>query len=126
LCDKRCRDFLAANHPSCRDWQIVQRRRRNCRGRRGPRRLIFAYRRDEIVAPSYNGDDVAVVALSVAESTTQSADLEFQIRFFHERCWPGPGNQLLLADHLTGAFDQSSQDIKRATAEPHGLVALEQ
>jgi hypothetical protein len=124
LCDKRCRDFLAANHPSCRDWQIVQRRRRNCRGRRGPRRLIFAYRRDEITAPTYNGDDVAVVTLSVAESTTQSADLEFQIRSFHVHCRPSPGDQLLLADHLAGAFDQSGQDIKRATAEPHWLVAL--
>jgi predicted amidohydrolase YtcJ len=33
LCDKRCRDFLAANHPSCREQQIVQRHWRNGRGR---------------------------------------------------------------------------------------------
>ena len=83
LCDKRCHDFLAADHPSCREREIVRRRRRNGRGRRGPRRLLMAYRRDEIVAASDNGRDVAIVALSVAEGTTQRADLDLQIRFFH-------------------------------------------
>jgi hypothetical protein len=126
LCDKRCHDLLATNHPNCRDRQIVLRHRRGCRGQEGSRRLLFAYRCDEIVAPSNNRGDVAIVALPVAERTTQSADLDFEIRFFHERCWLGSGDQLLLADNLPGAFDQSSQDIKRATAEPHRLVALEQ
>jgi hypothetical protein len=64
--------------------------------------------------------------LSVAEGTTQSADLDLQIGFFHERCWPGSGDQLLLADHLAGAFDQSGQDVEVAAAEPRWLVALEQ
>jgi hypothetical protein len=31
-----------------------------------------------------------------------------------------------LVDHLSGAFDQSGQDVEGATAEPHWLVALEQ
>ena len=57
---------------------------------------------------------------------TQSADLDLQIRFFHVRCWLGSGDQLLLADHLVGAFDQSGQDVEGATAEPHWFVALEQ
>jgi hypothetical protein len=45
--------------------------------------------------------------------------LNLQIRFFHERCWPGSGDQLLLADYLAGAFDQSGQDVEGATAQPH-------
>jgi hypothetical protein len=67
-----------------------------------------------------------MVALAVAKGTTQSADLDFQIRFVHERGWPGSGDQLLLADHLAGAFDQSGQDVEGAAAKPHWLVALEQ
>ena len=67
-----------------------------------------------------------MVALAVAEGATQSADLNLQIRFFDERLRPGSGDQLLLADHLAGAFDQSGQDVEGAAAEPHWLVALEQ
>jgi len=69
---------------------------------------------------------VAIVALSVAERTTQGVDLDLQVRFFHERCWPGAGNQVVLADHLARAFDQRGQDVERAAAESHPVAALEQ
>jgi hypothetical protein len=39
---------------------------------------------------------------------------------------PSPTYQFLFADYLAGAFDQSSQDVEGAAAEPHRLVALEQ
>ena len=67
-----------------------------------------------------------MVALPVAKSTTQSTDLDLQIGFVDERCWPNLGDQLFLADQLTSAFDQSGQDVEGAAAKPHWLVALEQ
>ena len=85
-----------------------------------------AYRRDEIVAASRNGGDVAIAALAVAEGAAQRADLDLQVCFFDEGFRPGSGDQLLLADHLAGALDQSGQDVEGAAAEPHRLVALEQ
>src|SRR5260370_33205280 len=79
-----------------------------------------------MVTPSRNGDHVTVPALAVAEGAAQGAHLNLQVRLFDERLRPGSGDQLLLADHLAGAFDQSSQNVKGAAAEPHRLVALEQ
>src|SRR5258706_13736035 len=73
--DKIRHRVLAANHPSCREWQIVCHRRRACRGQRGPRAFLAPYRSDEIVAPSWHGDDVTMAALTVAEGATQCADL---------------------------------------------------
>jgi hypothetical protein len=64
--------------------------------------------------------------LAVTEGAAQGAHLDLQVRFFDERLRPGPRDQLLFADHLAGAFDQSSQDVKGAAAEPHRLVTLEQ
>src|SRR6266404_4561610 len=69
--DERCHGFVAANHPGYREWQIMRRRRRDCRGRRTPRRFFKSYRSDEIVAPSRNRDDVAMAALAVAKGATQ-------------------------------------------------------
>src|SRR5260370_5471470 len=79
-----------------------------------------------MVTPSRNGDHVTVAAVAVAEGGAQGAHLNLQVRLFDERLRPGSGDQLLLADHLAGAFDQSSQNVKGAAAEPHRLVALEQ
>src|SRR5258708_3689880 len=81
---------------------------------------------NKIVAPSRNGDDVAVPALAVAKSAAQSAHLNLEIRFFDVRFRPGPRDQFLFADHLASACDQSGQDVKGAAAESHRLTALEQ
>jgi hypothetical protein len=67
-----------------------------------------------------------MTALAVAEGAAQRADLHLQIAFLDERLRPGPTYQFLFAHHLAGAFDQSSQDVEGAAAEPHRLVALEQ
>jgi len=56
----------------------------------------------------------------------QGAHLDLQIRFLDERLRPSSGQQLVLANHLTGAFDKSGQNIEGATAEPYRLVALKQ
>jgi hypothetical protein len=67
-----------------------------------------------------------MIALSVAEGATQSADLDLQICIFHDHSGPSSGDQLLLAHHLAGPFDQRGQDAKGAAAEPHRRVAFEQ
>jgi hypothetical protein len=74
--DERRHSLLAANHPCYREREIVERRRR-CRERRSRRWLGTAHRGDKIVAPSRNGDDVAIAILAVTEGTAQSADLNF-------------------------------------------------
>src|SRR5579872_1215390 len=67
-----------------------------------------------------------MAALTVAESATQSTNLDLQIRIFDEGFRPDSGYQFLLTDHLAGALDQSGEDVKGAAAEPHRVVALEQ
>src|ERR1700691_1328136 len=87
-------------------------------GHRGLRRLHKPDSRNETVASSRNGGDESPPALTVAKSAAQSADLNLQIRFFHEHLLPNSGYEFLFADNLAGAFDQSGQDVKRAVAEP--------
>ena len=41
--------------------------------------------------------------------------------FFDHRVRPGPTDQLVLKDGLTGALNQCDQDIERPTAEPQRL-----
>src|SRR5580658_7660000 len=65
-------------------------------------------------------------ALAIAEDPAQRADLNLQIRFFHECLWPDARHQCLFGDHLAGPFNQCGENIERTAAEPHGLVALEQ
>jgi len=67
-----------------------------------------------------------MAVLAVAEGAPQRADLNLQIRFFDERLRPNTCDQLVLADHLAGPFDQSRQNVKSAASEPHGFVPLEQ
>src|SRR6185312_16607353 len=67
-----------------------------------------------------------MAALAVAKGAAQRADLNLQIRFLDERLRPSPTYQLLFADYLPAAFDQGSQDVEGAAAEPHRLVAVEQ
>ena len=71
-------------------------------GQLGPRWLLEADRGDEIVASSWNGDDVAMIALAIAERAAQGADLDLKIRFFDKGFWPGSGHQFRLPDNLAG------------------------
>src|ERR1700722_12876875 len=97
-----------------------------CSGYRSLRRLYKRDWRNETVASSRNGGDESSPALTVAKGAAQSADLNLQIRFFHELFGPTSGYEFVFAYNLAGAFDQSGQDVKRAVAEPHWRIALEQ
>ncbi len=67
-----------------------------------------------------------MAALAVAEGAAQRAYLNLHVRVFDECLRPRAGHQLLFADHLAGAFDQSSQNVEGTAAEPHRPVGLEQ
>ena len=77
--DERCHGFVAADQSNDRERQIVPPCRRDGRGQRGLRWLLKVDRGNEIVAASWNGDDVAMAALAVAEGAAQSADLNRQV-----------------------------------------------
>ena len=62
----------------------------------GPRWLLTSYRRDEIVTPSRNSDDVAVPALAVAESAAQGADLNLRDSLLRRRFSARPGRSVPL------------------------------
>jgi hypothetical protein len=88
--------------------------------------LLDASQGDETIAPSRDGDDVAPTVLAVAEGAAQSTHLDLQIGFLNEGSRPGAGDQLFLANHFAGAFDQGRQDLEGAAAQPHRLIPLEQ
>src|SRR4029079_829927 len=124
--DECCYGCVAADHSCYGKRQIMFPRRHEWRSQGSLRGLLGAQRGDEIVAPSWDSDDVAMAALAVAQATAQSADLNLQIRFLDDRLRPGSVYQFLFADDLAGAFNQSGQDVEGATTEPHWFVALEQ
>ena len=64
--------------------------------------------------------------MAVAEGAAQCAHLNLEVRFLNERLRPDLGDQLLLADHLTGVFHQRRQDVEGAAAELHRPAAFEQ
>src|SRR6185295_13954731 len=122
----KCLDvLLAADDPRHRERQVVLRGRER-RSRPGPRWLLDAYRRDEIVAPTDNGGDVTMAALTVAERSAQGTDLDLQVGLFDEGLRPDARDQFVLADHLAGALDQKGQNVEGAAAEPHRPIALKQ
>ena len=125
LRNHRCLALFAADHACCSKGQIVRRCRRG-RWRRGLRWLLTTHGGDETVASSWNGDDVAMAAMAVAEGAAQSAHLNLQVRFFDVCLRPGSGDQLLLADYLSGTLDQRGKNVEGAAAEPHLPVALKQ
>ena len=117
--------LLATNYPRHRKRQIVLRDREH-RPRPGARWFLDAYRRDEIVAPADNGDDVTIAALTVAERSAQGTDLNLQVGLFDDGLRPDASYQFFLADHLAGALDQKDENVEGAAAEPHRPVALKQ
>ena len=67
-------------------------------------------RRDEAVAPAGNGRDVAVAPLAIAERSAQRRHMDPKIAFLDEGVGPDPGDQVFLADQLTGALHQHGED----------------
>src|SRR5438067_6222405 len=92
-----------------------------CRGERADR---ASDGRDKTTAASADSGDVPVAGLAVRQGAAQRGNMELQIAFDDGDMGPDPRDQLRLADHLAGMFDESDQEIESATAEMDGLVTL--
>jgi len=98
------------------------------RGRRccGCRRLCDTDRGDKAITLARRRRDVPPAGASIAQRPPQGADLEFEISLLDNGAPPHAGDQLVLADQLPRALDQSGQNIKRAAAHTHRVIVFEQ
>src|SRR5271156_5198498 len=64
--------------------------------------------------------------LDIAQGAAQRAHLDLEIGLLNKEVRPNPGDQLVLADQLAGAFDERGQDVESTAAEPHRPPILEQ
>ncbi|MNP29582.1 hypothetical protein D3C76_1226140 [compost metagenome] len=81
--------------------------------------------RDKAVAALGHGDDVALASLAVAEGFAQGGHVHPQVDLFHHAVGPDFSDQLLLADHLAGVFQQDQQDVHGASAQAQGPVGFQ-
>src|SRR6266404_8305964 len=90
------------------------------------RRLCDTDRGDKAITLARRRRDVPPAAASIAQRPPQGANLELEISLLDKGAPPHAGHQLLFADQLSGAFHQSGQDIKRAAAHRHRIVAFKE
>src|SRR6516225_9507012 len=83
-------------------------------------------RGDEAVATSGDVDDEPMPVAAIAQRATQCGHVDRQVGRLDEDIGPNARHQLLLADQLTAAFNQSNQDLQSPTPERYGRVALPQ
>jgi hypothetical protein len=81
---------------------------------------------DEAVASSGNIDDKPIAVSSVAQRAAQRGNMDREIRRLDKYIGPNPSHQLLLADQLTGAFEQHRQDLQSPASDRHWLIAFQQ
>ncbi len=119
-------DLRATNQTRQKGGQIVPTPCWRYLGRRGP--PLFRERNccHKAVASTGNIDQIPIAAMAVAQRPPQGGDMDRKIALHNDRARPNAGHQLLLADEFAGVLDQGDQDIKSATAEANGLVAVQQ
>ena len=86
------------------------------------------HRGDEAIAATRDVDDVSRHVARVAERTTQRRDVDAQVALLDVGLRPGAGEQVVLADQLSGAPDQGREngqgtaaDADRPAVESEGL-----
>ena len=89
------------------------------------RLLGDGYRRDEAVAAAGNVRDVAIARVPIAQGATERGNVNPEIAVLDERIGPDATHQLLIAQQLTGAFNERYQDLAGAAAQVNGRVAIE-
>jgi hypothetical protein len=119
-------DGGASNHACERDGEVVRELRWSGRRGRGLWPRQRRDRRDEAIAAAGNGRYVAIARLAIAEGPAQRGHMDAEIAFLDEGVGPDAGDQLVLADQLTGALDQDGEDVERAATESQRLFAFEQ
>ena len=80
---------------------------------------------NEAVAPAGYRHDAAIPLTTAVERTAQGRDVDPEIALFDEGV-ADLSEELLLAEDLAGAFHQREQQRKRATADRHRTVPLDQ
>src|SRR5215469_12371006 len=83
-------------------------------------------RGDESVAASGDVDDEPMPVAAIAQRATQCGHVDRQVGRLDKDIWPNPSHQVLLADQLTAAFQQSNQDLQSPAPERYKRVALPQ
>ena len=81
---------------------------------------------DKTVSSSRYVDDEAISVLSVAQCTSQCADVDREVVRFDEDVRPNARHQLLLTDHFAGTLQQCDQNFQSAASDIHRLVAFQQ
>src|ERR1700739_4440005 len=62
---------------------------------------------------------------AIAQRATQCGHVDRQVGRLDKDIWPNPSHQVLLADQLAAAFEQSNQDLQSTAPEWYGLVAFQ-
>jgi hypothetical protein len=83
------------------------------------------YRRDEAVAAARNVRDVAIARLAIAQGAAHRGNVNPEIAVLDERIGPDATHQLLVAQELTGAFNERYENLASTTAQVNGPVAIE-
>src|SRR6516165_2833652 len=83
-------------------------------------------RGDEAVSSARYVDNEPISVSPVPEHSTQSRNMDGNVRGLDENIRPDPGHQFLLTDQLTWAFKQHNQDLESTTSEGHRIVAFQQ
>ncbi len=115
-------ECLAADHPRAAQRQVMALAMGNavCRNRH----RFDAQWRHKTVAALGHRDDITLPGLAIAQCLAQRRHMHPQVGVFHHSFRPDPGDQLLLAHHVAGVFQQDQQNLHRAppqTQRPTGF-----
>ncbi|MEH2569829.1 hypothetical protein V1289_009456 [Bradyrhizobium sp. AZCC 2289] len=66
--------------------------------------------------------DVMLAGLSSINRFAQRSDVHAETDFFHNDVRPNLGNEILVSDHFSGAFDQRQQNIESPGTQLDGVV----
>ena len=88
--------------------------------------LGSSYGSHETIATACHRIDVLAARRFVTQQFAQRRDVHSQICFFNEGVGPNPLQQILFADEVFSAADQSDQKIQRPGTEPQLLSLAKQ
>src|SRR6516165_9798388 len=74
-------------------------------------------RGNEAVATSGDVNDEPMPVAAIAQRATQCGHVDRQVGRLDKDIWPNPSHQVLLADQLAAAFEQSNQDLQSTAPE---------
>jgi hypothetical protein len=82
---------------------------------------IVRYRGAKTITAALHIGDVILAGLFSIERFTQRSYLHAETDFFHNDVRPNLGDELLVSDHFSGAFDQRQKNIESPGAQLDGV-----